>query len=154
MPDPVNKDEFLSEAQRQGMFARVTPKSFIVELVIDGKPYKSVASALNLESMLALLSVTVAANLPRTSGYNVYSSDGELLASVNAVDFMAAIKPLEKDPDNLSATPSGWRAVPVKQTATEDFQKMIEKAREEERKAKASGAQEVVQPRPSGGTPQ
>lgn len=134
--EPVNKDEYLSEAQRQGMFAKVAPKSFIVEIIINDKPFKSVASAMNLESMMALLSITTSANLGKVSGYTVYSSNGEPLASVPAVEFMSKIEPLnKKETGKVDATPKGWAAVPVTQTATPNFQALIDDAREQERKA-------------------
>lgn len=150
--DPVNKDEYLSEAQRQGMFAKITPKSFIVEIIIDDKPFKSVASAMNLESMMALLSVTTAANLGKVRGYNIYDSNGQPLASVPAVEFIATIEPLNrKETNKVDATPKGWAAVPMAQTATPNFQALIDDAREKERLAAAgqNQPQEAIKPKPA-----
>jgi hypothetical protein len=110
------------------------PERFKIEVVVDGQMFKSEGGALNKESMIALLTVATAVNMPRMSGWNLYNEKDELLASVNAVAFigeLAESTPLKSQPGNRAA--AGWRALPVVTPTSEEFQRSIELAKKEGR---------------------
>jgi hypothetical protein len=110
------------------------PERFKIEIVVDGQMFKSEGGALNKESMIALLAVATAVNMPRISGWNLYDEKGDLLASVPAVDFigeLAESTPLKSQPGNRAA--AGWRALPVVTPTSEEFQKSIELSKREGR---------------------
>jgi hypothetical protein len=119
------------------------PDKFVVELAIDGMMFKSPCTALNRESMLQHLSILVATNLARVSGYNLYAENGELIASVHAAEFLNQIKPLQANAA-VGGTQggAGWRAVPAKIPTSAEFQDMVEKARKEDRRLRAGPAPE------------
>lgn len=107
-------------------------QSFTVEMVIDNQVHKSVCGGLNKESMIALLTVATAANMPRLQGWNLYDEAGNCLASVDVIKFLAQLAegtPIGKTPADPKT--AGWRALPVVTPTSADFVKMIEAAKKE-----------------------
>lgn len=104
----------------------VTPKNFIVVIEKDGKASKHGVQALNLESVLQLMTILVAVRFPKVAGYVVLSADEEetLHASVPALAFVTQI-----DAQLLHG------GVPVIRNSA-DFNKLVEeqkRLREEEK---------------------
>lgn len=105
-------------------------RKFVLEIVIDDVPYRTVPQALNLDSLSALLSIATMANMPRIKGWTVFDEDGEPLLSVNAIDFLAEIAkatPLGKDTGDKGV--AGWRALPIVTPTSEEFQNAMQAAK-------------------------
>lgn len=111
------------------------PQPFVVELVIDNQTLKSVITGLNKESMIALLTIATAVNMPRLQGWNLYDEQGNCLASVDSMAFIAKLAegtPIGKNPP-ADVKSAGWRALPVVTPTSEEFKKMIDQAKKEGR---------------------
>jgi hypothetical protein len=107
---------------------------FLLEITIDGMAYKTVPTALNKESLIALLTIATTVNWPRIGGWNIYTESGEPLANVNAMEFvteMANATPLGKKAGDKGA--AGWSAVPVVTPVSADFRDLLEQAKREGR---------------------
>lgn len=120
----------------QTNFSDFPAQKFVVELIIDGRVFKSPVAALNEASIRSLLDIAVAANMPRLGGYNLYAEDSTLLASVPAIEFIAQIDPLKQKPQGTGPNPGGvgWRALPLVTPTSEEFQKMVDEMRNQERR--------------------
>ncbi len=109
-------------------------ENFVLEMVIDGAVYKSQVGGLNKESVIALMTIATSVNMPRISGWNLYTEAGDCVASVNAMDFIAKMAdstPIGKKAGDMKA--AGWSALPVVTPTSEEFQKMVEAAKSEGR---------------------
>lgn len=109
-------------------------KQFTLEIIIDGAVEKFPVSALNKESMLGLLVQATCERLPRIAGFNLYDDAGTMLASVPAVQFIGELAEgtgLGKKPGDVKS--AGWSVVPAVAPTTQDFAKMIDKAKKEGR---------------------
>ena len=109
-------------------------KQFTLEVIIDGAVEKFPVSALNKESMIALLVEATCEKLPRIAGWNLFDEAGTILASVPAVAFVGELA----EKTGLGTKPAdvkqaGWSVVPAVAPTTQDFTKMIEKAKKEGR---------------------
>jgi hypothetical protein len=105
-------------------------KKFISEIVIDGVAEKFPVMGANEDSLIALFTAAMCVQMPRISGFNLYSDDGKMLASVPGMLFfakLAEITPLGKPPADPKA--AGWRALPAVAPTSEEFQKSIEAAK-------------------------
>lgn len=109
-------------------------KQFTAEIIIDGAMEKFPVSALNKESMIALLVAATCDRLPRIAGWNLYDDAGIMLASVPAVQFIGELAEgtgLGKKPADPKS--AGWSVVPAVAPTTQEFAKMIDKAKKEGR---------------------
>lgn len=110
---------------------RVKPQEFVVDLMVDNVPWRLVIPIMDLDCLMASLTVLAASNIPRVGGWNIYSKDeGKLLKSVSTIDFIARIvesTPLKMDPGNKIATAKGY--IPAVTPTSEAFQKMIDDAK-------------------------
>ena len=107
---------------------------FNVEIIIDGVVEKAPVSAVNKESMISLLTHATCDRFPRIAGWNLFDDAGTLVASVPAIQFLGELSEktgLGKKPADPKA--AGWRAVPAITPTTQDFEKMVEKAKKEGR---------------------
>lgn len=105
-------------------------KRFIVEIVIDGVAEKFPAEGANEDSLIALFTASMCAQMPRISGFNLYRDDGQMVVSVPGMKFfsqLAEISPLGKPPADPKT--AGWRALPAIAPTSEEFQKSIEAAK-------------------------
>ena len=131
MIEPVKRPQVQIDVTQ---VSRVIPKQFIVDLVIDDQILRMQLQAMNLESMSSQLNILAAANLPRVQGWNIYSAEGTLLASVSVVDFLALVAaqtPLKDNPADKGG--SGFRALPQVTHMSKDFKDSIAKAKAEGR---------------------
>lgn len=124
----------LMKVKPEKRMADAGAKQFTLEIIIDGAVEKFPVSALNKESMIALLVEATCEKLPRISGWNLFDEAGTILASVPAVAFVGEL--VEKT--GLGTKPAdvksaGWSVVPAVAPTTQDFSKMIEKAKKEGR---------------------
>lgn len=107
-------------------------KNYILELVIDGIVDKFPVAGANDDSVIALLMTATCQNMPRISGWNLYTDEGKLIASVPAMMFLAKLAELtslgKKPADPKSV---GWRALPAVAPINEQFKKDIETAKKE-----------------------
>lgn len=103
----------------------VPPQNFVVVIEKDGKASKHGVQALNLESVLQLMTILVAVRFPKVAGYVVLSADEKTIhASVPALAFVTQI-----DAQLLHG------GVPVIRNSA-DFNKLVEeqkRLREEEK---------------------
>lgn len=110
---------------------RVKAQEFVVDLMVDSTPWRLVLPTMDLDCLMASLTVLAASNIPRVGGWNIYSQDeGKLLKSVSTIDFIARIietTPLKLDPGNKIATAKGY--IPAVTPTSEAFQKMIDDAK-------------------------
>lgn len=109
-------------------------KQFTLEIIIDGAVQKLPVTSLNKESMIAVLVEATCERLPRIAGWNLFDDAGTIVASVPAVAFLGELA--EKTGlGNKPADPksAGWSVVPAVAPTTQDFAKMIEKAKKEGR---------------------
>lgn len=102
-------------------------KNYILELVIDGIVDKFPLTGANDDSVIALLMTATCQNMPRISGWNLYTDEGKLIASVPAMKFLAMVSELT----TLSRMPAdpksaGWRALPAVAPLSEQMQKDTE----------------------------
>lgn len=107
-------------------------KNYVLELVIDGIVDKFPVAGANDDSVIALLMTATCQNMPRISGWNLYTDEGKLIASVPAMMFLAKLAELT----SLSKKPAdpksvGWRALPAVAPINAQFQKDIEAAKNE-----------------------
>lgn len=102
-------------------------KNYILELVVDGMVDKFPIAGVNDDSMIALLMAATCQNMPRISGWNLYTDEGKLIASVPAMMFLAKLAELttlgRQPADPKSA---GWRALPAVAPLSEQMQKDTE----------------------------
>ena len=68
-----------------------TVKKFILEMVIDGMVEKFPVTGANEDSVLALFTAALCAQMPRISGFNLYDEQGKMVASVPAMMFLAKL---------------------------------------------------------------
>lgn len=109
-------------------------KMFNLEIIIDGAVEKVPVSGVNKESVIALLTEATCEKLPRIAGWNLFGEDGTLLASVPAVAFIGELAKVTKlDQKPADPKSAGWSVVPAVAPTTQDFAKMIEKAKKEGR---------------------
>lgn len=107
-------------------------QAFTVELVIENQVIKSAIGGLNKESIIALLTIATAVNMPRIQGWNLFDGAGNMIASVDAMAFLAQLgegTPIGKPPADPKT--AGWRALPVVTPTSKEFEKMIETAKKE-----------------------
>lgn len=117
---PKPKDQVMSE----------NAKKFIAEIVIDGVAEKFPVTGANEDSVVALFTAAVCTQMPRISGFNLYTEEGKMIVSVPAMMFfakLAEITPLGKAPADPKS--AGWRALPAIAPTSEEFQKSIEAAK-------------------------
>lgn len=113
---------------------RAKPIRFVVDVLVDNQMKRFWWAALTLQSMMSQMALLAAANLPRVQGWNLYDEQGKLLESVTVIDFLGAaaqVTGLDKEPVDKSA--KGWRAMPMITPTSQEFQKILEKAKEEGR---------------------
>jgi hypothetical protein len=107
-----------------------TAKKFILEMVIDGIVEKFPVTGANEDSVIALFTAALCAQMPRISGFNLYDEQGQMIASVPAMMFLAKLAeltPLGKQPADPKS--AGWRALPAIAPTSEQWQKDIEAAK-------------------------
>lgn len=107
-------------------------KKFIIEIVIDGLVEKFPVSGANEDSVIALFTAATCQNMPRISGWNLYTEEGKMIASVPAMMFLAKLAELTtlgKQPADPKSV--GWRALPAVAPINEQFKKDIEAAKKE-----------------------
>lgn len=116
--------------------ARIKPEQYVVDIMVDHAPWRLLLPTMNLQCLMASLSVLAAVHYPRVEGWNIYVAEGEekgrLLLSVNTIDFIAQITkatPLKNDPGNTSKS----RLIPLATPTSEAFQQMIEKSKKDGR---------------------
>jgi hypothetical protein len=113
---------------------RIKAKLFVIDVLIDNQVFRYTTQAMNIESLVAQISIATSANMPRISGWNVYDESGILILSVSALDFiqqLGAVTPVGKQPADKSA--AGWRALPLITSTSQEFQDAIAKAKKEGR---------------------
>lgn len=113
---------------------RVKARRFVIDVLVDNQVWRYGTQAMNLESLVAQISVATNANMPRISGWNVYDEAGILILSVSALDFiqqLAIATPVGKQPADPKT--AGWRAIPVVTPTSQEFQDAISKAKKEGR---------------------
>lgn len=114
--------------------AKLKPKKFVTDIVIDNQVLRLEQMAMNLESLCDQLSFAAAAAIPRITGWNVYDDQGTLVRSVSAMDFYAKLgqsTTLKNAPADKSS--AGWRPVPSVAALSPDLQKALEDAKREGR---------------------
>lgn len=113
------------------------PTQFRVVINIDDQYQNFMMGAYNAMSAMALLSSLVAVQMPRVKEWVLFDETGqEVLAAAPWMDFFPKVcagtilGKLPADPKKAA----GWTTVPKVTGTTEDFQKMVEKARQEREK--------------------
>jgi hypothetical protein len=112
--------------------AMAESKKYILEIVIDGIVEKFPVSGANEDSVIALFTAATCQNMPRISGWNLYTEEGKMIASVPAMMFLAKLAELTtlgKQPADPKSV--GWRALPAVAPINEQFKKDIEAAKKE-----------------------
>lgn len=109
-----------------------TAKNYILEMVIDGIVEKFPLTGANDDSVIALLMTATCHNMPRISGWNLYTDEGKLIASVPAMMFLAKLSELTSL-GRMPADPkaAGWRALPAIAPLSEQMQKDTEASKKE-----------------------
>jgi len=113
---------------------RIKGKAFVIDVLMDGQVLRYVTQAMNLESLVAQISIATSANMPRISGWNVYDESGILILSVSALAFLqelGALTPVGKQLGDKGA--AGWRALPLITPTSQEFQDAITRAQKEGR---------------------
>jgi hypothetical protein len=138
LKDPAPKDVPSAELPHWDVFKvkskdpvmNDTAKKFILEMVIDGIVEKFPVTGANEDSVIALFTAALCAQMPRISGFNLYDEQGKMIASVPAMMFLAKLAeltPLGKQPADPKS--AGWRALPAIAPTSEQWQKDIEAAK-------------------------
>lgn len=106
------------------------PVWFLLEVVIEGVTYKAPVKQFNKESIASLMEITTALYMPRISGWNLYDEKGNLLISCPISAFLNDFvqqTPLKDNPADPKK--AGWRALPLVTATSQEFQDMIQKAK-------------------------
>lgn len=112
-------------------------QTFNLEIVIDGVVEKTPITAMNKESAISLLMQVTCDRIPRIAGWNLFDTEGKLLASVPAMAFIGQLA----EKTGIGARPAdpktaGWRTLPLVTPTSEEFAEAINKAKKEGRAPK------------------
>lgn len=113
---------------------RIQPQIFTVHFTIDGFAQGLALQAMNLESLIAQLTLLATINMPRVVGWNVYDASGTLVASTNFIEYVnyiTARTSLCKPPADKKA--GGYRMLQAVTGLTPDFQAEQQQAKKEGR---------------------
>lgn len=133
-PPPPGPPAPISDGIDSTQVTRVRPQEFTVHFLIDDQAQGLKLVAMNLESLLAELSVLSAINMPRVQAWNVYDAAGRLVAAADMVQFatyVAERTTLRLTPADKSA--AGWRAMPIVTQTAPDFQAVRDQAKKDGR---------------------